>query len=226
MEVTRLNNRLILIAVALSVTTMTLVPAASAQGCDEPADGIAVCDVDDDDQPDLVVAEAGADGVGSATLTAKNIDSEHQPSRGVKADLTSADGSPVGSNAAEARAICTQSYNEDEPCNNINLGLVAENTTHRRLVAGAGCGDAFAGTVPTCDYLSSSVDARNDGDKVRVVYICGGVGFFSMPCPLEHSFGADLETPAGGADVFGGYSPVFGLGVCADSSAADGACLP
>jgi hypothetical protein len=219
---------IILLAVALSLTTVAGAPIAAAHGgCEHPADGVSVCETNDnDDTPDLVVAETGAEGLGSATVVAQDEDTDFFTHRSVEATATSSEDSPIGENAAEARAGCSQGFNEEEPCNDGRAGVVLEDDVDSRLVVGADCNDAFTGATPACDYGAVGIDGRDDGQGIRAVYICGGVGFFANPCPLEHSFGLDADTDQGDAAVFGGYTPVFGAGACSDDPATGGTCLP
>lgn len=221
-----MTRRLILLAVALSLTTVAVTPVASADGCQEPADGVAVCDTDADDQPDLVTAGASAEGAGSASVTARNYDGEFFSQRGVWAEANSAEGSPVGANAAAAQAGCSAGFGDDAPCTGGGASVAAEDDVDSGVVVGAGCSGAVGGLTPACSYLSASVDARHDGQGARVVYICGAVGFFGPPCPVDHSVGAFVDTDQGDATAFGGYTAPANVGACENDPVTGFTCLP
>lgn len=209
--------------VVLLVAAAGAAAPAAADDCQEPADGVAVCETDADDAPDRVTVNASRDGVGSAEVTVHDHVENSFTSRSAQASAATDEGSPVGAREVAAEARCL-SIQEDNPC---HLVLLEAGTDDVGDGVGlrAECRDALIGSTPACGSADASAAATRGDESLEATARCGGVNPLGPRCPLEAAARLDVATREGDAMVFAGASVVSAT-VCAETPSTGFTCLP
>lgn len=223
-----MHKRIIALAIAVCTMSIVAVPTTAAQeNCENPAEGVEVCDTDDDPAPEQVDIAVEEDGVGELTVTFSEQETPWFKHRSVKASGGTAESSAVGPTNAEAKAKCE--YDDSEfPCTAVNGYAFGERTVEEGVNVGTSCDGLGSGPTPACTVLSGSADARYQDTDVRLVVFCGSMGFIGVtPCPQDASFGGSASTPGGDASVFGGAQPLSpSVFLCESDPATGFTCAP
>lgn len=223
----------IAVAIALCLTTVVVAsPATAENDCQNPAEGVTICDSDEDPEPEQVELTGGDEGNATLTITYEETERFFSKNRKAEASAQTGESSPVGANEVDVRVTCefgeatAPGTDQQVPCQAVGANALAEESFARRASVRAGCDGIATGPTPACTLASGSVDARFNDTGVRLVVICGSAGFFgSTPCPLDASYGATVYTPQGDVSVFGGAQPLLpGAFVCEDDPATGQQC--
>jgi len=193
---------------------------ATASACTSPAEGVEMCDVDDDPQPEVVEATGEIEGVGSAEVSYFGQEYTGWMFHVAHVQVAPDDDLPGGENDLEASFLCQGPPTDGPPCNEADAQVLyrEEPGTAPPLRVDAECNWLSVNEGSLCGRARASGTANVADVGADASATCGG--FFS-PCPTLLRVLASLQTPAGGQEV-GAVTSGGAASVCLDGLAEAG----